>query len=75
MDREHYHYDQTILERYDDDLKAMLPLPDTAFHTARYETVVTDKWGRFTLESGKHEYSVSPYHSETTVMLKITVSR
>lgn len=40
-----------------------------------YETVVTDKWGRFTLESGKHEYSVSPDHSETTVMLKISVTQ
>ena len=75
MDREHYHYDQTILKRYDADRKALLPLPDTAFDTARYETVVTDKWGRFTLESGKHEYSVSPDHSETTVMLKITANQ
>ena len=75
MDREHYHYDQTILERYDADRKALLPLPDTAFDTAKYETVVTDKWGRFTLESGKHEYSVSPDHSESTVMLKITATQ
>lgn len=29
MDREHYHYDQTILERYDTDRKALLPLSGT----------------------------------------------
>lgn len=75
MDREHYHYDQTILERYDADHKALLPLPDKAFDAARYETAVTNRWGRFTLESGKHEYSVSPDHSETTVALKITAAQ
>ena len=72
MDREHYHYDQTILERFGEDKKALLPLPDVAFDPARYETVLTDKWGRFTLEKGKHEYSVSPDHVCTNVWLKIT---
>ena len=72
MDREHYHYDQTILERFHKDKKSLLPLPDIAFDPARYETVLTDKWGRFTLEKGKHEYSVSPDHTCTNVWLKIT---
>jgi transposase len=72
MDREHYHYDQTILERYEADRKAFLTLPDIAFDAARYETAHTDKWGRFTLESGKHEYSVSPDHASANVWLKIT---
>lgn len=75
MNREHYHYDQTIVERYEADRKALLPLPDIAFDTARYEAVTTDKWGRFTLNAGKHEYSVSPDYSETTVMLKITATQ
>lgn len=75
MDREHYHYDQTILERFGEDKKALLPLPDVAFDPARYETVLTDKWGRFTLEKGKHEYSVSPDHVCTNVWLKITSRR
>lgn len=72
MEREHYHYDQTIRERYESDRRALLPLPATAFDTARYETVRTDKWGRFTLEAGKHEYSVSPDHSGAAVLVKIT---
>lgn len=75
MDRDHYHYDQTILERYDEDRRALLPLPDIRFDPARFETVVTDKWGRFTLESGKHEYSVSPDHACTTVMISVTASK
>lgn len=75
MNREHYHYDQTIMERYEADCKALLPLPDIAFDTARYEAVTTDKWGRFTLNAGRHEYSVSPDYSETTVMLKITATQ
>jgi transposase len=75
MDREHYHYDQTILERYGEDQKAFLPLPDIDFDSARYETALTDKWGRFTLESGKHEYSVSPNHACTNVWLKITAGQ
>ena len=58
MDREHYHDDQTILERVGEDKKSLLPLPDVAFDPARYETVLTDKWGRFTLEKGKHELCV-----------------
>ena len=75
MNREQYHYDQTILERYEADRNALLPLPDIAFDTARYGAVTTDIWGRFTLEAGRHEYSVSPDYSETTVMLKITATQ
>jgi transposase len=74
MNREHYHYDQTILERYDEDKKALLPIPDIAFDSARYENAHTDKWGKFTLESGKHEYSVSPDYASSNVWLKITSS-
>lgn len=36
MKREHYHYDQTIRERYEEDRRAFLPLPDIAFDFGRY---------------------------------------
>ena len=75
MNRNHYHYVETIQERFNADCKALLPLPDITFDTVRYQAVTTDKWGRFTLEAGKHEYSVSPDHSSTTVMLKITATQ
>ena len=75
MEREHYHYDQTIRERYEEDRRAFLPLPDIAFDSARYMAVLTDKWGRFTLESGRHEYSVSPEYTCVNVWLKITATQ
>ena len=72
-DREHYrHEDITIETLFNEDRKTLLPLPDTDFDCARYETAKTDKWGRFTLEKGKHEYSASPESSESSVWLKIT---
>ena len=75
VEREHYHYDQTIRERYEEDRRAFLPLPDIAFDSARYMAVLTDKWGRFTLESGRHEYSVSPEYTCVNVWLKITATQ
>lgn len=75
MDRTHYHYDQTIEERYEADRRALLPLPSIAFDSARYEPAKTDKYGYFSLESGKHRYSASPDHADTVVQLKITASQ
>nr|MCR4833317.1 IS21 family transposase [Butyrivibrio sp.] len=73
FDREHYRHDGvTIKDLFEEDKKALLPLPDTDFDCSRYETARTDKWGRFTLEEGKHEYSASPEYACDTVWLKIT---
>lgn len=73
FDREHYRHDGvTINDLFEEDKKALLPFPDTGFDCSRYEPARTDKWGRFTLEEGKHEYSASPEHSCDTVWLKIT---
>jgi len=74
MDRQHYRYDQTIYERFEADVKELLPLPETGFDSARFETVVTNNWGRFTLD-GKYEYSVSPHHENCNVWLKITATK
>ena len=38
MDREHYHYDQTILERFHKDKKSLLPLPERSHLRRRSET-------------------------------------
>ena len=73
FDRGHYrHEDKTIKDLFGEDMNALLPLPVTRFDCARYETVPTDKWGRFTLDDGKHEYSASPECADGTVWLKIT---
>lgn len=74
--REHYlHTEQTIFERFDLERHSMLPLPSVPFETAGYVTVRSNKWGKFTLNRGLHEYSVSPEYAETTVRVKLTGSR
>lgn len=76
MAREHYEYDDGtwISDLFKDDREALLPLPSTVFDTARYETASTNKYGKFTLNDGKHIYSVSPEFGVDTVNLKITSS-
>ena len=72
LKREHYRYpEQTLLERFAEDRKMLKPLPPTEFDTADYRAVKTNKWGKFTLNNGLHEYSVSPDYEETTVILKV----
>lgn len=48
---------------------------DIAFDSVRYMAVLTDKWERFTLELGRHEYSVSPEYTCVNVWLKITATQ
>lgn len=76
MEREHYDDDQNrfISELFKADKAALLPLPPVAFNTSLYTTARTDKYGKFTLNKGKHRYSVSPGFSEVTVRLELTSS-
>ena len=75
MQREHYDIekcDKYISELFEEDKNALLPLPSVRFDAALYTSVLTDKYGRFTLNSGKHEYSASPKFESSRVQLKIT---
>ena len=74
MAREHYEYDDGtwISDLFEKDRQALLPLPSGTFDTARYEAVRTNKYGKFTLNGGKHIYSASPAFCEDLVNLKIT---
>ena len=74
MNREHYDKDKYISELFTEDKSALLPLPAVRFDTALYTSVKTDKYGKFTLDKGKHRYSSSPDHAEQTLQLKITSS-
>ena len=75
LKREHYRYPaQTLLEHFAEDRKMLKPLPPTEFDTADYRIVKTNKWGKFTLNNGLHEYSVSPDYEETTVMVKVSAT-
>lgn len=72
MEREHYNKGAFIRELFLEDKKALLPLPPVRFDTALYTTALTDKYGKFTLNKGKHTYSASPAFCAETVHLKIT---
>lgn len=76
MQREHYDDDDNrfIIELFQEDKARLLPLPSVPFDTALYTTATTDKYGKFTLDAGKHRYSASPAFCEACVNLKITSS-
>lgn len=76
MQREHYDDDSNrfISELFQEDKARLLPLPSVPFDTALYTTATTDKYGKFTLDAGKHRYSASPAFCESCVTLKITSS-
>lgn len=73
-EREHYDKETYISELFAKDKTAFLPLPSVPFDTACYTTARTDKYGKFTLNNGRHRYSASPDMSQGTVHLKITSS-
>lgn len=74
MQREHYEDGNGcfIRELFEEDVAHLRPLPSVPFDTANYITAKTDKYGKFTLDAGKHRYSASPVFCESIVNLKIT---
>ena len=71
-EREHYRREGTIAELYAADKAALLALPAVPLDVSKYITVKTNGYGRFYLGNGLHEYSVSPQHADSRVMVKIT---
>lgn len=76
MQREHYNDDNArfISELFEEDKARLIPLPSVPFDTSLYTTARTDKYGKFTLNAGKHRYSASPAFCESSVNLRITSS-
>jgi len=72
--REHYRHNETIEERFKEDLKHCHPLPEIEFDLSGKVTATTNNWGKFYLNKGMHEYSVSPKYANTVVNLKLTSS-
>lgn len=74
MQREHYDDDDErfISELFEEDKARLIPLPSVPFDTSLYTTARTDKYGKFTLDAGKHRYSASPAFCESCVNLRIT---
>lgn len=77
MQREHYDDSKKrlISELFQEDKARLIPLPAVRFDAALYTTARTDKYGKFTLDNGKHRYSASPAFSESIVNLRITSSQ
>lgn len=72
--REHYRHNKTIEELFAEDLKHCHKLPDIKFDLSGKGHATTNNWGKFYLNKGMHEYSVSPKYSNKTVNLKLTSS-
>ena len=74
MQREHYDKGRMISDLFQEDKSALLPLPSVRFDTSGYDSAATDKYGRFTLDKGKHRYSTSPAFCEKTIQYRLTSS-
>jgi transposase len=72
--REHYRKNATHEELFEDDQAALLTLPKNPLDVGRYITVKTNGYGKFFLNGGLHEYSVSPKYASSSVSLKLTSS-
>lgn len=72
--RDHYRFQETIAERFLEDLKHCRSLPEIPFRLEGEATATTNGWGKFYLYKGKHEYSVSPKHANRVVNLRLTSS-
>jgi hypothetical protein len=73
-DREHYRHNETIETLFAEDLKQCHPLPAIEFDSSGKRSATSNNWGKFYLNKGMHEYSVSPKHANTAVNLKLTSS-
>ena len=73
-DREHYVKSDDIQELFKEDIASLKPLPQTPFDTSNIVTPTTNGYGKFTLNEGKHQYSVSPAYANKTVYVKLTSS-
>ena len=72
--REHYRKNAAIEELYNQDKAELLKLPDIPLDVSKYITVKTNDYGRFYLNNGLHEYSVSPKYANSRVLINLTAN-
>lgn len=72
--REHYRKNATIEELFALDKTELGPLPNNFLDVSKYITLKTNEYGRFYLNSGLHEYSVSPKYANTKMLIKLTAN-
>ncbi len=73
--RGHYRKDGSISRLFEDDKAALRHLPRNEFDLADYKYLKTDKYGKFALDKGRHEYSSSPRMALRKVIVKLTSDR
>ena len=71
-DRDHYRKEASHNELFEEDLSRLLKLPASPFDPSKYIRIKTNGYGKFYLEGGLHEYSVSPKFAGSYIMVKIT---
>lgn len=69
--REHYKKEAPMIELFEADKQALLPLPGLPFEACRYEHVKTNGYGKFVID-GKHNYSSSPMYAEKEIVVRIS---
>ena len=69
MQRNHYSKDVLIAILFEQDKKAMRPLPRTEYEIYRLEKVKADKYGKVNFDNRK--YSVSPEHAQRELFVKV----
>lgn len=72
--REHYRKNASIQELFEEDKSALRPLPAVPLDVAKYVTVKTNGYGRFYLNNGLHEYSVSPKYANSRVLVRLSAN-
>ena len=73
--REHYRKEDTISNLFEEDKKALLPLPANEFDTSGYGSARTNKYAIFSLEDGFHEYSTIPKYANQRVNIRLTSTK
>ena len=71
-EKPHYTKEKRVSELFLEDKSKLLYLPEKEYLNFKYETVKTDGYGKFTLNSGVHTYSSSPKFARDTITVKIT---
>jgi hypothetical protein len=71
-DRIHYSKDVMITALFNEDKKTLMLMPEKEYASYKYERVLVNGYGKFTLNKGLHTYSTSPKYAGENIMVKIT---
>ena len=74
-EREHYRREKHIRDLFEEDRRALRPLPSIEFDPDRYRSIRCDAYGMASLSNGTHRYSTSPRFARETVTVRIGAYR